>query len=144
MIREAQIAEIERLTPMCREMHIESRYAGCAFSEAKMDTLIYRLITSPAGIALVSPNGLLLGAVSEYWFSNEKYAFEYVLYVRPEKRGSLEAVRLIKSYILKARSLGAKEIHIENTTCVETDRTERLFQLMGFSRIGGNFIMTTE
>lgn len=131
---------------MGRAMHAESRYRRLSWNEGKVEALFRKILLSPNGIFLVSENktgltGFLFGSVAEYYFSDDKYAFEFVLYVKPEHRGSRGAIELTKAYIEQATSLGAREIHIENTTMVETERTEKFFERMGFRLIGGNFIM---
>ena len=133
---------------MGKAMQCESRYRHLSWNERKVETLFRKVLLSPNGIFLVSENkigltGFLFGFVTEYYFGDDKYAFEYVLYVKPEHRNSRYAVELTKGYIEQAKLLGAKEIHIENTTLVETELTEKFFERMGFCRIGGNFIMET-
>ncbi len=85
-------------------------------------------------------HGMIVGFVDEYWFGHDCYAFEYGVFVEPDHRGT-DGVRLIKAYIERAKAFGARDIHIENTTGVETDRTERLFHNLGFAHVGGNFIL---
>lgn len=137
----ANADSIPRMLSMCKRMHAESRYSHLDYSEEKMAALIWSLLRHPTGIVLEQPNGLLLGIVDEYWFGRDKYAYEMLLYVEPAFRGSPQAVRLVQAYIDRAKVFGAKDIHIENTTGIQTEGIENFFQRMGFGRVGGNFLM---
>jgi GNAT superfamily N-acetyltransferase len=138
---DAMLSDIPRMLQMGRRMHAESRYARNSFNEDKLADLFKTLIESPSGIVVLTQHGMLFGLVAEHWFGNDKYAAEWVLYVEPEYRRHGEAVHLVNVYIQRAIELGAVEIHIENTTDVDTERTEVFFGRMGFRRIGGNFVM---
>ena len=147
-MRPATIDDIPQCLSMGEDMHKESRYRNLSWNPEKVEKLFEKIMESPNGIFLVTENGngltgFLFGAVTTYYFGDDKYAFEYVLYVKPGNRGSRCAAELTKGYIEKAKSLGAKEEHIENTTMVETERTEKFFERMGFHRTGGNYIMET-
>lgn len=144
MIRDATLNDVSHLLGLSARMHAESRYAKFSLSLEKLSRLYTALINSPWGIVLLSEHGCIIGAVDEYWFGYDLYAYEYVLYVDPEHRGKSEAQALIKAYQTRSAQLGVKDIHIENTTGVEVDRTERLFALMGFERVGGNFIQSLD
>lgn len=145
-MRRATVHDIPQCLAMGVAMHAESRYRHLSWNSEKTENLFRQTLLSPSGIVLVTENdsgltGFLFGAVSAYYFGDDKYAFEFVLYVKPEHRHSRCAVELTKGYIEQAKLLGAKDIHIENTTMVETERTEKFFERMGFHRTGGNYIM---
>lgn len=141
-VREATVADLPHLLDLGRRMHAESRYRDYPYSEPKLRGLWSHLIADEDGIVLLSPHGMLFGAVEEYWFSTVRYAAEFVLYVEPEHRKGFEAVRLIHAYEAAARALGAADVHLQNTTGVDVAMTERFFERMGYDRIGGNFVRT--
>lgn len=139
--RKATLEDMQQILAWCKDMHVESRYANYALDEAKLEELVARLIQAERGIVLVTQNGVLVGGVADYFFGPALYAFELLLYVAPEARGSSEAPTLVKAYLEAARALRAVDVHIENTTGCETEKVERLFSKLGFQRCGGNFVM---
>lgn len=144
MIRRMMRSDVPDAVEMLQALHLESRYADYNFDRQKVIDLCHRLIADPQGIALRSPNGLFLGGVGEAWFGKDLCAYEIVTYVIPASRGTFEGPSLVKAYVRQGFALGAIQITICNTTGVQTARTDRLFEQVGFSRMGGNFIMTSE
>ena len=140
-VRFATLSDIPFLLIMGNNMHKESRYAIYPFDDLKGARMLRELIVSRQGIVLMTDNAFLMGRVAEYFFGPTLYAYEYVLYVEPSARGGMDAVKLVKAYIVRAQILGAEDVHIENTTLVNTARSETFFLRMGFKRIGGNFVM---
>lgn len=139
--RKATLDDLPAMLEMAKPMHEESRYAAYALDMTKLENLFSSLIRSPRGIVLLTTNGMLVGGVAEYFFSSALYAFQFLVYVNPEARGSSEAPALIKAYIEEAKALRAVDVHIENSTGCEIEKVERLFTKLGFARTGGNFIM---
>lgn len=139
--RQATVNDIPTLLYFAFEMHSESRYAKFRLSNKKLKELFRILLTIEGGILLISDHGFLAGLVEEYWFSHDLHANEVMLYVMPECRGNGEAVSLVRAYIERAKELGAKDVHIEDTTMVHSERNERFFTKMGFKRVGGNFLL---
>lgn len=139
--RKVTLDDMQDLLDMSQAMHAESRYASYTLDLEKLRRLYTSLIESPSGIMLRTANGFLAGGVADYFFGPALYAFEFILYVSPEARGSSEAPTLAKAYIEAAKALRAVDVHIENTTGCEIEKVERFFLKLGFARMGGNFIM---
>jgi GNAT superfamily N-acetyltransferase len=139
--RTATLEDLPFIAGMAVDMHMESRYAKYVLDVDKTTGLMRDVIQSPEGIMLVTANGFIMGGVTDYWFGPAMYASEWLLYVKPEARGSSEAPTLVKAYVARAKELGAVDVHIENTTGVEAEKVERLFTKLGFARVGGSFIM---
>lgn len=138
---DAEYADVPWMVAISENMWHESRYHRTTYDAGKVEALIHFLIDDPHGIVLVTRHGMLFGAVAEYWYGHDLYAAEYVIYVEPEWRRGGEAVALVTGYVDRARSLGCRDIHIEASTGVDTDKTDRFFQRMGFGYMGGNFVM---
>ncbi len=77
--------------------------------------------------------GLLVGVCFEYWFGTDKQIAGVAIYVKPGKRGTSAAGRLIRAYEKWASNLGIKEIGVSTSTGVETERTRGLFQRLGYT-----------
>jgi len=54
--------------------------------------------------------GMLGGAITTPPFSNTKFAIEIIWYVRPQYRGNIKAVKLVKEFETWAKEKGAKYI----------------------------------
>ena len=142
MIRKATLEDVPELLLMGQHMHAESpRFSKLSYSMRKTGLLTKALIQHPRGIVLVSEHGMFLGIVAPAFYSEELCAEDYVLYVEPEYRCNMEAVRLLKGYITEAKRLGAKDIGISNSTLVDKDRVAAFFQKIGFQEVGTSFTM---
>lgn len=139
--RRANLADLPFILSMCEDMHEESRYARLPRDMAKIEDCIRRLIEAANGLVFVTGAGFLVGFVTEYWFSQERYAAELLLYVSPESRGSVDAIDLVRAYVAGAKSLNAREVHLENSTGYEVKKVEEFFSRCGFTRVGGNYIL---
>lgn len=139
--RKASIHDIPTLLRFSLQMHAESRYSKYTLSETKVKETLIWLLMAAEGILLITDHGFLAGTVEEYWFGHAKHAQEFLLYVLPDWRGNGEAVSLVRAYVQQAKELGAKDIHIEDTTMIQPERNEKFFSRMGFQRVGGNFLM---
>jgi len=144
MIKSATMADLPFLMYLCEQMHKESpRFSKLTFSTSRMRGVLMYLIKDPGGIVLVSDAGMLVGAVGKPSFSNDLCAEDKLFYVSPEARGTMQAVRLIKAYIERAKELGAVDIGIGSET-ESAGRVEELYQRLGFRRAGGNFVLGAE
>jgi len=143
MIREATIDDIPRLLELAVIMHLESRYKRFDFSEKKVSTLLEQLISNENGIVLVAGTGHIVGGilaiVAEHFFGHDKSSGDFALFVDPEHRNFRTVAQLIKAYINKARELGAVDIGVGNTSGYKIDEVGRLYETMGFTKVGGNY-----
>lgn len=141
LVRRAIPADVDRMVAMGQAMHAESTCAHLNFNAAKFKNLLLSAAASPNRLALVAASGeqlhgMLLGYVVEYFFGNDKVASDQLVYVAPNWRGTLAAKKLITAYRDWAASLGAKEVGLGTTTGVNTERTGRFYERLGFARVG--------
>lgn len=142
MIRKATAADIPAILAMGLNMHAESRYSRFDYDEDKYRGLVSRVVSH--GIALVAESGgeiagVFLGVVSPHFFGNDLCSTDFIQYVRPEFRGGMAGIRLIKGYIKAARRAGVKDICIGNSSGISTERTGRLYERLGFQLHGGDY-----
>lgn len=124
-----------------RMAHESPRFSHSAFDTDRCLNLLHTLTNSDDGLVLVvgvEPIGMLLGLVSEQFFSADKVAQELVVYMLPEHRGGSDVVRMIHAYEAWAISRGAKEISLGVSTEVDTERTAGLYRRLGFHDSGVN------
>lgn len=113
------------------------------FSEAKTRATFKRsLQTAEPTIFVVEDQrkvvGYLVAILVDYAMSDGHFAMQDVIYVRPDKRGTRAAARLIQLYDTWAENTGALEIYTGVSNGFQPDRTSRFLQHFGFSPVGGN------
>ncbi|WP_252152443.1 GNAT family N-acetyltransferase [Acinetobacter terrae] len=74
--------------------------------------------------------------LQEEWQADSLMAFDYCLFVRPENRGSRTAYLLIKAFIEWAKEAGANWIQCGTATGLQTEKTVRFYEKMGFTHTG--------
>jgi len=142
VIRPATSADIPRMVELGRVMHGESPvFCRLTFDAEKLAATIASTIASPAGFARVSEHdGVVIGGmvamVSPHWFSPDLVACDLALFIDPEYRGGMSAVRLISAYTAWAKGHGAALIQIVVMTGVNVDKTEALLHRLGWHRSG--------
>lgn len=136
MIRAATAADIEALLPLLRAMHEETRYRSLPFSEQKVREMMAALIEG-AGTVLAwqgeggEVRGILAGVLMPQWFTEAAVAQDVLLYVAPQWRGKIGAVRLVNAFVAWARANGAAMIDLGVNTGIETERTGLFFERLG-------------
>lgn len=74
--------------------------------------------------------------LQEEWQADSLMIFDYCLFVRPENRGSRTAYLLIKAFIEWAKEAGANWIQCGTATGLQTEKTVRFYEKMGFTHTG--------
>lgn len=142
MIRQARLEDIPAIVELGRLMCLESpTYARFRYNPEKTAAGVRAIITNPRGFAWVGEqSGVMVAAFlampDEHWACDFVIATEWALYVKPQARGSSIAARLIGEFIIWARAVGAHLAVAGSTTGVNEDLTARLYERLGFKRIG--------
>lgn len=96
-----------------------------------------RLLEADAIVGVIEPGkGFMIGAITNTWYSKRIEAVEQLLYIDPDARGGMLAVRLIKSFEALARAGGAEELTVGATTGMQEDRTRELYLRLGYANFG--------
>ena len=148
-IRRATQEELPVLLDMAEAMHAESpRYRDIPLSEGKLQSILQRMHDHPTlGALLVAEKegavvGMMWGYVDEFFFSEEKYATDILLYVLPEQRGTRAAWRLVKAFEDWAENVGALFIQPGVSTGIDNEGYARFYERMGYSVTGLNLSKT--
>lgn len=145
MIRPATAADVATIVAIGEAMHAETRYRDpLPWCAPKVAGLVDWLLASDDGLVLVAEDdgsivGGFLGMVEDHWCSRARVATDFALYVLPAHRGSTTAARLLGAYVTWARDRGAVLVQAGITTGVHVDATSRLYERMGFQRVGNLF-----
>lgn len=143
-VKQAKILDISELLEIAVQFWQESdTYSQRPINLDKVKTQLQTLILYPSqGCVLIvkdEDNNILggfMGGIQEEWQSDSLMAFDYCLFVKPEKRGSKAAYMLIKAFIEWAKEQGADWIQCGTATRINTERTVSFYKKMGFDHTG--------
>ena len=98
---------------------------------------LYAMLEAGQLIGVIVPErGFMIGTVSHTWYSKQLEATEQLLYIDPDARGGMLAVRLIRAFESLARERGAMHLHVGATTRMAEDRTRELYIRLGYEPTG--------
>lgn len=143
-IREVQPEDFSRLLDMAKAMHAESpELQELTFDESRAaHTIMAVFATHRADYNgwVMLTEGQIVGALFAYcsdtFYSRDLVAGDLVVYVSPEHRGNRAVVKMIRAYEAWARERGAKIIYLGVSTGTNTERSQRLFERLGYRAIG--------
>ncbi len=146
IIRKAKESDLNAVIYMGKAMYDESSLHNMAFDVSKCEQWFFRVLANELVIVAEHEDkfiGMLGAGISQPDFSSEPIAYDYLVYVIPEYRGTRLAERMIKVYILWAKESGIKEgnINIGINAGGDTDKIERFYKKLGFQRSGVNMRM---
>lgn len=141
MIRRATYADLPRLVELGEVMHHESSYSVLPYSAPKVLILLENMINNADYFLVVEERsneivGGFAGMVIEQWFSDSRVAIDFALFMHPDHRGGMAAVRLLKAFVKWANEQGAALVTIGITTGVKEAESSKLCQLLGFRHAG--------
>ena len=144
MIRVATEADIQRIAELGCILHAESiEYRDITFDLGKVAETMLGLINGGGVIFLYESGGEVLGGIaggmSEFWFSRERIAGDYSLFVHPDHRQGMIAVKLTLAFHSWAKLLGARRVQMGITTGINEEGTARLYQSLGMRHAGKLF-----
>lgn len=127
-------------------MHAESSYNSYRFDPAKVKQTLEDIINSDIGIPIVAERdgvliGGMVGLLVSHYFGPDKVAIDYALFIAQEERRGRLGLKILKAWIEEAKSLGADQISIANSTGVEIDKVKALYEFVGFKQVGYVFHM---
>ena len=149
-IRQIIYEDVDEVIEMGIRMHDESNYAFLPFDREKVRELIMTYVNdfeTQCGLVAEEGNfllGMFGGFLTDYYFCNEKLACDMVLFIDKKYRGSSAARRLIRAFRDWAIMRGAREICLGISSNVNTDRTGRFYESLGFTRVGAIYKQRSE
>lgn len=145
MIRPATENDFDALIRLGRMMHAESWYHYLPFNEEKLRGLFAYLMEH--GFIRVHESsegeidGGFVGLLTEPWFGNGRIASDLALFILPARRGGTIAFKLLRAFVAWAGERQVDEVTLGISTGVRVEETERLYEHLGFTRVGGLFKM---
>lgn len=144
MVRIANKKDIPVIVAMASAMHAESPFYGVVpFRAEDIAEFINVALSSPDYFVVVAedkdgrPAGMFGGFESHYIFNfkSRKYT-DFGFYVRPEHRGGLYAVRMLRAFEEWVRTRGGGPISLGESTGVNPDIVGALLSKMGYNKQG--------
>lgn len=139
-------ADIAAMVALGRLLHAESRFHALPYDEARLWQIGRRgLANRNPGLLLAERDcriaGMAIVVVGEHFFSTARTATIQLIYVHPEARGGMSAVKLLRAIRHLATAAGAADLHLNVTTAIAPARTDRFLRRMGFRQTGGNYVL---
>lgn len=144
-VRAATEADQQTIQRLLTDMHQESVYRHVHLEHEKLTAFLKFVRDDERHALLVYENadgeidGVYIGNIGNYFFSNELGAWDLIFYVRPERRGSLCAARLWRAFRQWAEAKGAKAIWPGISTGVYREQAARFYRGMGLEEVGSVF-----
>jgi GNAT superfamily N-acetyltransferase len=143
MVRRANIADVPALVALGRLLHAEaSSYSHTAYDADKVAQTLATVIAG-GGVFVHETAGEIdggfAGMIMERWFSTDRMALDLSLFVRADRRGGVIACRVTDAFLqwCKAEGIAARDVVIGVSTGINAERTGKLYERLGFERIGG-------
>jgi len=145
-IRQAStVKDIQEIIMLCKALHSESDYYRTQpFDNKQLKASLSNVVFNESSIALLAIQnnemiGFFIGGLTYGLFNSELIAFDYSVYVVPEQRNGRTAIKLIKAFEDWAISKGANRFRVGTTTDINTDKTSRFYEFLGFKACGVSF-----
>jgi hypothetical protein len=146
-VRKATEADIDAIMALLAVMLEESAYRAIPLHEEKLRAFLRFTSTDKNHACLVYQgrdgriDGVILGFVTEHWFSLEKGVWDLALFVRPERRGSIAAARLWSAFKTWAQAAGAKTLCLGTVAGIAPERTRRFYTGLGMTEVGSLYLL---
>lgn len=138
-MRRATQADVPMLLELGKAMHEESRFRDFKFNHEKVTRFLSAAVIVPELIVLVDGDpvhAMLIAYVQQFWWGDDLESGDLILYVTPGMRGKSSAIRLVNEYKRIAKRMGVADPRISTGTGVDTERTGKLFERLGFEGTG--------
>jgi len=141
-IRRATIGDIAGILAMAKDMHAESpRYRALRFNANKVGNLALAIIQNPvAGGVLVAEKedklvGMFAFHIGQHFFSDDTFASDVVMYVKPEHRGGFVFPRLVKAFEAWADEHLVAEKLLGVSAEIDSQQTIAALERMGYAQV---------
>jgi GNAT superfamily N-acetyltransferase len=141
-IRPATPQDIDAIIALGARMHSESpRFSKLSYNGEKVRGLMTMAMQDQRYLVLVAESdGELLGGfagfMAPHWFSDDEVASDLALFVKPDRRGGMAGVRLVKAFVAWAKPRNPKLIQLGISTGVLVEETAQLYRAIGLKQFG--------
>jgi GNAT superfamily N-acetyltransferase len=134
--------DYKELIGIAKQFHQESFYKDEPFDEVKFGGLLTKCKTYPNNISIFYYKkdnkiiGGILGYITTRYFSNEKIAGDYGMFLLPEYRNGTIFVRLLKAYEQWAKDQKASKIMLGHSTKINMEKAPNFYKKLGYDLQG--------
>lgn len=134
--------DISQLILLGQALHQESpSYRLKNFDPKRIEDFLNETIANPNYYGLVAEDsdqliGYFIGGLTFDFISYDVTAFDYSVYVLPDKRKGGTAIKLFKAFETWAKGHNAKYFRVGISTDIHTEKTSKFYQLLGFKPDG--------
>jgi hypothetical protein len=135
----------DQVIEIARRIHEKSVYADMPLEEDRLVAQLDAYGRNPDTYFRLAVRGDevyggFLGTVGWTFFCREKLARDMGWWVKPEKRGSVAAISLLRDFEAWARAKGARKAMIGQTGVIDIIKTTELFKHCGYKICGFNTV----
>ena len=145
MIRPMLGDDVDEVVELAAVMYRESvNYLAMEFSPERVREMAAMAMDS--GFAMVAVEegriiGLMAGSLVQPAFSRDLMACDFLLYILPQYRGGIAAIRLVNAYVDWSKRGGAKLITAGVTAGIDNDAAIAFYKAAGFRVSGVQMMM---
>ena len=144
IVREIREDDIPSMVELGGIMHSIGSFKKVKYSEDKVFHTIRTSINSDRMVFFVAEDedgyaGMMGGFIAEYSISFEKYASDFLMFIKKEKRGGDTALKLLNLFEDWAKSKGVKEIRLGSSHGVDTEKVKKFYEWQKYETIGHLF-----
>lgn len=145
-IRDIEKSDVKLVVDLIYRLHAESSFSEALFDKAHCTVNVEQWINHDAYYAQGAFDSnknifaVYAGYITQYYFSKDLVAHDFLMYVEPERRGGYTIVRLVKNFESWAKSMGAKEIRPGTSTGIKSEMSKKLYEALGYKFTGHNFM----
>ena len=134
IVREIQEKDITSLVDIGERMHNSGSFKNIKYNKDKLFKLAFSSIGSERRVWLVAEDengyiGMMGGFINEYYFSDEKYAADYLIYIPEERRGGKAAIKLLDAFEKWAKKRDVKEIRLGTANGTKPEEVKKFFKV---------------
>jgi len=144
IVRKVKENDISSMVKIGELMHRIGSFKKVKYSKDKVFKTIRASMDSDMMVFFVAEDedgyaGMMGGFVVEYPISYEKYASDFLMFIKEEKRGGDTAIKLLNLFEEWAKSKGVKEIRLGSSHGVDTEKVKKFYEWQKYETIGHLF-----
>ena len=143
MIRRATHDDFVQWIELCQKFHAKTPFAGVEPDIPGCSKLFRQCLASKLGCVFVADrggrlSGTLLGVAQEWWWCRKRVASDLIFFA--ERPG--DGIAMLRAFVDWAWSVPSViDIMPGTSSGIDIDRTDQLYERVGFRRIGSLFYM---
>lgn len=144
-VRNAKLEDAKALAGLGKVLHAESAFAHMNFETVMVERFLHYAMTQENNwwVQVIVgdddvPVGGMVAEIVTTFFGEDCIAEDRTLMIAPEHRTKCSSALtlLVSNYFVWASSKGAKRIFLATSTGVDPEKTEKVYEALGFHKVG--------